>query len=366
MKKVKLGDMITLQRGYDLYQSEIIKGKYPVVSSNSILGYHNEFKCSESVTIGRCGTLGMPQLILEKFWPCSTTLFVKDFKGNDIKYIYYLFLNLNINKVQSGSAVPIINRNHLHKKYIDIETDTRKQKLIANTLFNIDKKIQLNNKINNELEKLAKFLYNYWFVQFDFPDENGRPYKSSGGEMVYNEELQREIPKGWEVKKLKELVNVITGKEDVNFSSLDGLYPFFSCSKNTLKCNQYAFDGYAVLIAGNGDFNVKAYIGKFNAYQRTYVLIPDNAIYHGLIYHNSINMINKFKKSSYGAIVKFIKKADIENVSIVLPHNRYFLKILNIILNAIIEKDKQNHTLISLRDFLLPLLMNGQAVINDE
>lgn len=237
------------------------------------------------------------------------------------------------------------------------------QKKIATFLMEIDSKIKLNNLISLELEKMAKTLYNYWFVQYDFPDENGKPYKSSGGKMVWNEELGKEIPEGWKVKKIKDILDVITGKEDVNFTTTNGIYPFFSCSKETLKCDKYEYDGYAILIAGNGDFNVKAYVGKFNAYQRTYVLMINDIKYFAAIYHACNNKIISFKKGSNGAIIKFIKKSDVENVDILIPDNEDILDYLNDLLKKKLHNIIQNQELANLRDFLLPLLMNGQAKI---
>ena len=109
------------------------------------------------------------------------------------------------------------------------------------------------------------------------------------------------------------LTNIVTGKEDANFSSPNGKYNFFTCSSNTLKCDEYAFNASSILIAGNGEFNVKHYTGKFNAYQRTYVLIPDLE-YYALLYLASMYQIKSFKSAASGSIVKFITKGDIENM----------------------------------------------------
>src|SRR5690606_36085683 len=143
----------------------------------------------------------------------NTSLFIKDFKYNDIKYIYYLLKSLNLNDYKSGSGVPTMNRNHLHPLRVIATKDLPTQQKIASVLSALDDKIELNNKINAELEAMAKTLYDYWFVQFEFPNADGKPYKSSGGKMVYNETLKREIPEGWEVKRLDEVENnIITGK----------------------------------------------------------------------------------------------------------------------------------------------------------
>lgn len=160
------------------------------------------------------------------------------------------------------------------------------------------------------------------------------------------------------------LTDVVTGNEDANFSSPQGKYKFFTCSKDSLNCNEYVFDASAILIAGNGDFNVKHYTGKFNAYQRTYVLIP-NPQYYSLLYLASLYQINAFKSASTGSIVKFITKGDIENIPVFIPNDEYILDALNRLIMLQEKKQSENDELSSLRDWLLPMLMNGQATIED-
>ena len=239
------------------------------------------------------------------------------------------------------------------------------QKKIGNLLSKIDRKLENNIHINNNLEELMQTLYQRWFIEFNFPNEEGKPYKSSGGKMVWNEELKQKIPEDWKVLSIKDVLNVITGKEDANFSTKDGKYKFFTCSNDILKCDVPAFNGKAVLIAGNGDFNVKYYDGEFNAYQRTYVLMPEDEKYIGEIYLNAINTINKFKKGSNGSIVKFITKGDVENIKILIPKDNRLLFELNKKLDQIQHFKKENEDLAELRDFLLPMLMNGQINVDD-
>ena len=124
------------------------------------------------------------------------------------------------------------------------------------------------------------------------------------------------------------LATVVTGKEDANFSVPNGKYKFFTCSNTPLLCDEYVFDSSSVLIAGNGDFNVKHYSGKFNAYQRTYVLTPDKK-YFGLLYLASLYRINSFKSRSSGSIVKFITKSDVENIPVFIPNDMFYLQELN-------------------------------------
>ena len=241
----------------------------------------------------------------------------------------------------------------------------QEQVKIGDMLYNMERKISLNQKICSELEAMAKILYDYWFVQFDFPDENGNPYRTSGGEMVWNEQLKREIPKGWKVTNIGNLTTVVTGKEDANFSSPNGKYKFFTCSQEALLCDTPAFSGQAVLIAGNGDFNVKHYSGEFNAYQRTYVLIPENQVYYGAMYISAKNQIQAFKNGSNGSIVKFITKGDVENIPFILPNDDSIFHQINKLIEKIELCERENEELTKLRDWLLPMLMNGQATAVD-
>ncbi len=207
---------------------------------------------------------------------------------------------------------------------------------------------------------MAKQLYDYWFVQFDFPDENGKPYKSSGGKMVWNEKQKREIPEGWNIVFAKGVCPIITGKEDANFSTTHGQYPFFTCAKENLFCDTYAFDESSILIAGNGDFNVKHYTGKFNAYQRTYVLTP-NPEYYACLFFAANSKIGQFKDNSNGSIIKFITKGDVENIELYKSENKHLYNTLNSLLFSIEQNNQEISSLAKLRDEMAPLLMNGQV-----
>ena len=282
-------------------------------------------------------------------------------------FCYYLLSSSMVRRQLSAGAQQTKIRHTSPDKIKDVVViipEYDKQVKIGTLLDFLTKKIELNNKINEKLEKVAETLYNYWFVQFDFPDENKRPYKSSGGKMVYNEVLKREIPANWEVKHVQDFVDVITGKEDANFSDPNGQYNFFTCGDEVLKCNKFAFCGKSVLIAGNGNFNIKYFDGKFNAYQRTYVLQPKDAQYIGIIYWSAVHRIQAFTRGSSGSIVKFITKGDVENIPLLLPNNNHLLNIFNSLLDQQNYLRNETERLTSLRDFLLPMLMNGQVTIN--
>lgn len=152
-------------------------------------------------------------LVNGKFWVNNHAHIIRGINGNVSKYICYYLNLLDFKPFLTGSAQPKLTQDNLKIIPLKIHEKQYQQK-IAKVLSDLDAKIELNNKINTELEAMAKLIYDYWFVQFDFPDENGKPYKSSGGKMVYNEELKREIPEGWDSKKLKEILTV--GKNSIN------------------------------------------------------------------------------------------------------------------------------------------------------
>lgn len=261
-----------------------------------------------------------------------------------------------------GSKMPRGDKDHiLNFKLLDL--DIKEQQKIGRILSNIDEKIAVNNEINKLLEQSARAIYEYYFVQFDFPNANGKPYKSSGGEMIFNPTLNHHIPKTFEVKVMKDFLSVVTGKEDANFATKNGQYAFFTCGDEILRCDKSVFKGKAILIAGNGNFNVKYFDGEFNAYQRTYVLIPKNELYAGILYFSALNRIDIFTKGSNGSIVKFITKGDIENIPVILPNDTQILSVFNTILDKQNLIRIENQKLKALRDFLLPLLLNAQVKI---
>ena len=247
----KIGDILELHRGYDLPVEQMIEGNILVVGSNGIVGYHNQTKSiSPTVTIGRSGSIGKVHYYDNYTWVHNTALYVNDFKGNDPLYIYYILKNLDFENLKSSSVVPSLNRNYIYPMKVPFYENIIDQKNISKLLNSLDQKIALNTRMNAELEAMAKQLYDYWFVQFDFPDENGNPYKSSGGKMVWNEKLKREIPEGWEVKSINQLAN---GYRGVSYTK-DDLVSEFEDSVLVLRGNnipssgQFVYDGNVAYI----------------------------------------------------------------------------------------------------------------------
>lgn len=179
--KTPLNEFITLQRGHDLPQSERIVGEIPVIASTGIAGYHNEAKAkAPGVVIGRSGSIGGGQYITEDFWPLNTTLWVKDFKGHNERFVYYLLKNIDFTTFNVGTGVPTLNRNHLSSILIkNIGRCLENQ--IAKILGDLDDKIALNTQINKTLEAMAQALFKSWFVNFD-PVKAKMEARANGGD----------------------------------------------------------------------------------------------------------------------------------------------------------------------------------------
>ena len=241
---------------------------------------------------------------------------------------------------------------------------------IGSLIDGIQKKISLNTRMNDELEAMAKQLYDYWFVQFDFPDENGKPYKSSGGKMVYNEKLKREIPEGWDVKRIGDYANIFTGKKDVS-KVTPGDYLFFSCAPDPITSNDYIYDGEVVLVSGNGSYTGRTtyYKGKCDLYQRTYacVLKEKYENYYPWFYQYMKNYFEPhYSGGKHGSAIPYIILSDLTD-SIIVSRND-IIKLYSEKVRSIFNQIYVNHyqiipELTQLRDSLLPMLMNGQVTV---
>ncbi len=210
-----LGEVLTLQRGFDLPETERIPGLYSVIASTGQVGTHNTAVVKgPGVVIGRSGSLGGGQFVKQDFWPLNTTLWVKDFHGNDIRFCYYLLRSLNLADFNAGSGVPTLNRNHIHPLSVKIPR-VPDQQAISHILGTLDDKIELNRRMNQTLEEMARAFSQDWFVDFGpvrAKLEDREPYLppelwSLFPNRLVDSELG-EVPEGWEVKPLEQFVEL--------------------------------------------------------------------------------------------------------------------------------------------------------------
>ena len=294
-------------------------------------------------------------------------------------YFVYLFFQSHLFKKQisrliSGSAQPQLPISILETVSIPQLTLDEQKEIIFN-IKSIDQKIQINNQINQELEAMAKTLYEYWFVQFDFPDQYGKPYKSSGGKMVYNPELKREIPEGWGVEKLGD-ITICHDSKRVPLSSNDrelvkGEIPYYGATGIMDYVNNYIFDGDYVLMAEDGSVMtekgtpiLQRISGKNWVNNHAHVLEP--------IKNHSCKLLMMLLKDvsvmkiKTGSIQMKINQDNMNKIVVpAIPFELLFeinqkLEVIDKQQLNLIEENKQ---LTQLRDWLLPMLMNGQVKV---
>ena len=332
--------------------------------SSRLLG-ENDIILSARGTVGALAQLSKPMAFNQSCYGIRAN----ELAIND--YIYYLLKHsVSILKKNSyGSVFDTITRETFSRIEV-LLPDLKTQKKISAVLGSLDNKIELNEKINQnldwkdyfricrriyELEKenqnleaQAQAIFKSWFVDFD-------PFDGK-------------MPADWKAYKLGEFLPVITGKKNANVSSSKGKYPFFSCAQDTAWTDEFSFDANAILVAGNGDFNVKFYSGKFEAYQRTYVLIPHNPTFTNWLYYVVKYNLERITSGARGSVIKFITKGNLEDFSFFAPRNLDKLTpidFFNSTNNKIAENKLEILKLAQLRDTLLPKLMSGEIDVSE-
>ena len=387
----ELGNIITLQRGYDLPNRDRISGPYPIISSSGISGTHNEYKVSgENVITGRYGTIGEVYYYSGKCWPLNTSLFVKDFHGNNTRYSYYLLKHaLKMLKIdgKDKSTVPGVDRNVLHQLKVPFIPSVSCQKEIVHILELLDKKIENNMQINDNLAKQLNVLYQYWFMQFQFPDKDGKPYLSNQGEMQYNSRLKKNIPIRWKVQSIakNDLSSII--KPGVEHFTSKTYYPTSEVNGTTIGNGAMIDFETRESRANMQPTEYSVWFAKMKNSVKHLFLNPelkpiiDSSIlstgFSGLqCDEKSFEYISSVISSEYfetikdtlahGATQEAVNNDDLANIFFVIPDNttleKYHVvaeKLFSQISNNIIESKE----LTNLRDWLLPMLMNGQVSV---
>jgi len=393
LKKYKLGELLELQRGYDLTSSQMKGGDVAVAGSNGIIGYHDVERGNHPcITVGRSGSIGKVHYYDQSVWAHNTALYVKDFKSNNPKYLYYFLKNLHLDELfgNGSSVVPSLDRKVVHAMVVPFNKDRDQQDKIANLLSCIDRKIALNRAINRNLEALAKQLYDYWFVQFDFPDETGKPYKSSGGKMVWNEKLKRNIPQNWECVKIQEIAKTYSGGTPtsskleyyengtipwINSGELNNAYitstSNFITELGLKESSAKLYPRNTILVALYGATAGKVSFLTFEACSNQAVcgVMLENPLMVNYTRFYLSNLLDYYILLSSGSARDNISQDTIKNT--------WFIKPDNVILNAfdqicqkttqlIVANQIEIDNLTMQRDELLPLLMNGQITVNSD
>ena len=371
-KECTLGEVLNLRRGYDLPHSKMIEGIIPVAGSNGIIGTHNIATDIEPcITVGRSGTAGST-FFYDKAWAHNTTLYIDDFKGNDPKYLYYLLLSLPLKKMAGGSAVPSLNRNHIHPLKIRFPFSIELQRSIASILSSLDSKIENNRKICANLEAQAQALFKHWFIDFA-PFKDGKFVESELGM----------IPEGWRVGKLTEIADYMNGLAMQKFPPLseEDAIPVLKIKElgqsqidnNSDKCSKHIKQEYIikdgdVIFSWSGTLLVDIWCGGIcglnqHLFKVTSKEYPKWFYLLWTKYHLAeFIRIAKDKAVTMG----HIKRGDLEKALVAIPDKYTFDKISGMnddILSQIINIRLESSRLSILRNTLLPKLMSGEIKV---
>ena len=374
-----------MQRGYDLPTSQMREGNIPVVGSNGIVGYHDTSKCIvPTITIGRSGSAGKIHMYESPTWVHNTALYITDFKGNSPKYLYYLLQLLHLESLCGSSVIPSLNRNVVYPMTINFHESRVEQDAISDLLSKIDSKIALNREINRNLEAMARQLYDYWFVQFDFPDENGKPYKSSGGKMVWNDELRREVPQKWTAKSLVDIAVFTNGLACQKFRPMneadklpvvkiremrDGFSSDTEFVKSDIPESVKVFNG-DVLFSWSASLEILLWAyGNGGLNQHIFKVTSKNNYPRSFYYFEILRYIDVFKRiaESRKTTMGHITQDHLAQSRIAVPQDLRVLQSfdnqMKPIMDSLVKSQEQICSLQRQRDELLPLLMNGQVSV---
>ena len=365
------------QKGFDSCSTQMIPANNILMSSRAPIGL---FAIN---TVDCCTNQGFKNIVLDKAIA-------------DVDFMYY-FLKYHVKEIEalgSGTTFREVSKTAFEKYEISIPSLPTQQK-IASVLSKLDRKISVNRKINRNLEELAKQIYDYWFVQFDFPNEEGKPYKSSGGKMVWNEILKRKIPADWEVKKLNACLkhintglnprdNFVLGNGTIKYITVknlttDGTIDFSGCdlideNARTIVHERSKISKGDILFASISPLG-RCYIiqeqpEKWDINESVFSIRPNQKIItpeYLYCYLTSEWFMKKAEKEATGSIFAGIRMAALNAMTIIVPDEKVLNRFSSLIKPIFEQKDKlfnEIQHLTKLRDELLPLLMNGQVTLN--
>lgn len=386
-KTYKLGDVLQLKRGYDLPSRIREKGIIPIISSSGITDFHSTSKVKPpGVVTGRYGTIGQVFYSNEDFWPLNTTLYVRDFKGNYPKFIYYLLQTIDYKAHSTKSAVPGVDRNDLHEDIINLPP-LPIQRRIASILGALDDKIELNLEINKTLEEMAMALYKHWFVGFG-PFKDGNFVESELGM----------IPEGWEVKRIEDVVELIIDHRGKTPKKLGGDWSektdtcFEAISAKNIKAGKIVkpetikylsnelyqkwmkdpLRDKDILITSEAPIGEHYFILNKTDYclsQRLFGIRSNPQIFcPELLYCFIISSSGQQQLlgRGSGSTVQGIKQSELRKLSVIVPKMNEQKRVAENLLDyyrMMRNNDFENDILTSLRDALLPKLISGEVEV---
>ena len=339
-KTCQLGDLITFQRGHDLPKSKMKGGIYPVVGSNGIIGYHDEYTTeSPSITIGRSGNVGKPFLYKGRSWSHNTSLYIREYKDIDPIFIYYFLQTLDLGNYAGGSAVPTLNRNHIHTLTVTVPVDKNEQRQIASVLSVLDDKIEQNTEINENLAQQAQAIYADIFIT------NADP--------------------AWPLGHLSDLITVRYGKDHKKLA--DGPFPVYGSGGVMRYVERPIYEKESVLIPRKGTLNNVMYVNEpfwsVDTMFFTEMKLPDVAkfVFH-FVKSKDLASLNA------GSAVPSMTTDILNAMELSIPDAetlKRFESIVGPMYRAMQHNSEESKKLAVVRDSLLPRLMSGELDVSE-
>jgi len=404
-----LDKFVTLQRGFDLPAQNRIMGVIPIIASNGLTGFHNVSKVlAPGVVLGRSGSVGNPQLIKDDFWPLNTTLFVKDFHGNNPTFVYYALKTIDFKSFDAGGTVPTLNRNHLTQIAIP-EVHPKMQTTIAGILSNLDKKIETNKALSKTLEDIAQTIFKSWFIDFDPVKAKMAGEKPVGMDAataeLFPDSMEGSelglIPKGWEVKSLFDfgleiesgsrpkggVKGISSGVPSIGAESINGLGVFeFSKTKFISeefyeKMNKGKPKDFDILLYKDGGKpgEFKPRVGmyglgfpfkRFAVNEHVFLLrakqLGQPFMYFWIRLERTLDIL---RNRGIKAAIPGINQQDVGTIPTTFPGKELLTKFDEIIfpyIQLILILASESLELSNLRDALLPRLISGELQIPEE
>ena len=377
----KLGDLIEIYNNkrvpLSAKQREGLEKIYPYYGAQGIVDYVDDYifdgkyiLIAEDGENLKSNNKSICTLATGKYWVNNHAHIIEGNDETNTDFLYYKLNSISFAPYITGSAQPKLNKENLLNIELYIPSREHQDK-IAKVLTLLDQKIQTNNQINQELEAMAKTLYDYWFVQFDFPDQNGNPYKSSGGKMVYSPERKREIPEGWGVEKLGDVAYLKAGGDKPsNISEIQSKETPFPIYSNGLdNKGLYGYTNKATIHKKSLTVSARGTIGyiqrRFSSFFPIIRLISVTPKEEKMIGYIE-NFLKSIQFENSGSVQRQLTVPQIDKLYILVPKNEVLKKYHSMTINYYFEvenNEQQNQELIQLRDWLLPMLMNGQVKV---
>lgn len=386
-REVALGDVIELKRGYDLPSVERRPGSVPIISSSGESGLHCEAKVKgPGVVTGRYGTIGEVFLVESDFWPLNTSLYVRDFKGNDVGFVYYLLKTINWAQYNDKSGVPGINRNHVHEARVKLP-EIGEQRAIAHVLGALDAKITRNRLTNETLEALARAVFNYWFIEYGpvMAKMEGRTPPAIPTEIadLFPAGFDAEgTPQGWAAGSLRDLASLNPESWTKKNSPAEILYVDLANTKwGTIECTtKYSWSDapsraqrvlrsgdtlVGTVRPGNGSYSYVSSDGLTGSTGFA-VLRPKSPENRELVYlaATSRENIERLAHQADGGAYPAVRPEKVIETALVVPPSSLiaaFSKSVSPMLTTIEQNKLESQALVSMRDLLIPKLLSGTA-----